>query len=71
MHVFVDEDLGISSMEELKMVRPELKVDTGPRGTGSELAAKRALDLHGYSYSELEMRVAELSIRSFVRWLIE
>ena len=53
LHVFVDEDLGISSMEELKMVRPELKVDTGPRGTGSELAAKRALDLHGYSYSDI------------------
>ena len=53
LHVFVDVDLGISSMEELKLVRPELRVDTGPRGTGSELAAKRALDLHGYSYSDI------------------
>ena len=53
LHVFVDVELGISSMEELAMVRPELKVDTGPRGTGSELAAKRVLDLHSYSYSDI------------------
>jgi TRAP transporter TAXI family solute receptor len=53
LHVFIDSDLGLSSMVDLARVRPELRIDTGPRGTGSELAAKRVLDLHGYSYAEI------------------
>ena len=53
LHFFIDAELGISSMEELVIKRPELRVDTGPRGTGSELAAKRVLALHGYSYSDI------------------
>ena len=53
LHVFIDTELGLTSMVDLARVRPELRIDTGPRGTGSELAAKRVLDLHGYSYAEI------------------
>ena len=53
LHVFVSEELGVVSMEGLAAEKPELRVDTGPRGTGSELAAKRVLELHGYSYDDI------------------
>jgi len=53
LHVFVSEELGVDSMEGLATEKPELRVDTGPRGTGSELAAKRVLELHGYSYDDI------------------
>ena len=53
LHVFVTSKLGIDSMERLATEKPELRVDTGPRGTGSELAAKRVLELHGYSYDDI------------------
>lgn len=53
MHVFVAAELGVHSMGDLATEKPELRVDTGPRGTGSELSAKRALELHGYSYENI------------------
>lgn len=53
LHVFVTAELGVDSMEGLATEKPELRVDTGPRGTGSELAAKRVLELHGYSYDDI------------------
>ena len=56
LHVFVAAELGVQSMEELVTEKPELKVDTGPRGTGSELASKRVLELHGYSYEDIRDR---------------
>ena len=56
LHIFVTAELGVESMERLAMEKPELRVDTGPRGTGSELAAKRVLELHGYSYDDIRER---------------
>ncbi len=56
LHIFVSAELGVESMVELAAARPKLRIDTGPRGTGSELAAKRVLELYGYGYQEIRDR---------------
>ncbi len=56
LHIFVASELGVQSMEELSTLRPKLRIDTGPRGTGSELAAKRVLEMVGYGYTDIRER---------------
>ncbi len=53
VHAFVLADSGIEAWEDLAAKSYPLKVDTGPRGTGGELAASRALTLVGAGYDAL------------------
>jgi len=53
LHPFVLASSPITSFEELVKRKYPLKVDTGPRGTGGELAAQRALAANGASYEDL------------------
>lgn len=54
IHPFVKDDLGISSLREIAEKEIPIKIDTGPRGTGGELAASRVLEAHGASYDKIE-----------------
>lgn len=53
IHPFFSKDLGISSMREIAEKKIPLKIDTGPKGGGGELAASRILEAHGASYDNI------------------
>ncbi|EFL87636.1 TAXI family TRAP transporter solute-binding subunit [Ahrensia sp. R2A130] len=56
MHIYVDKKLGVTSIREIADKNIALKVDTGPRGGGGELAAGRVLAAHGSSYDQIKER---------------
>jgi len=53
IHQIVLRDSGITSLAEVSAKQYPLKVDTGPRGTGGELAASRLLELYGAGYKNI------------------
>jgi TRAP transporter TAXI family solute receptor len=54
MHPWILKKVGISRLKELADKKFGVRLDTGPRGTGGELAASRALELHGASYQNIK-----------------
>jgi len=54
LHPWILKSAGFSNLREIAAKKHRLKVDTGPRGTGGELAAQRALALHGLSYENIK-----------------
>jgi uncharacterized protein len=54
LHPFVIGSAPINSFDELVSKKYPLKVDTGPRGTGGELAAQRAMAYNGASYEDIK-----------------
>ncbi len=54
MHVYFDTSLGIEELGDIAERKIPLKVDTGPRGGGGELAAGRMLAAHGASYENIQ-----------------
>lgn len=54
IHPFFKAKLGIDSIDDLATQEIRLKIDTGPRGTGGELAAGRVLAAHGASYDSID-----------------
>jgi TRAP transporter TAXI family solute receptor len=54
LHAFVLEDTGITVWRDFAAQEYPLTVDTGPRGTGGELAASRALELYGAGYDNIK-----------------
>lgn len=54
MHVYFDKKLGIESLTDIADRKIPLKIDTGPRGGGGELAAGRMLAAHGASYENIQ-----------------
>ncbi|HVL59260.1 MAG TPA: TAXI family TRAP transporter solute-binding subunit [Burkholderiaceae bacterium] len=53
LHPFIIASAPVKSFEEIASRKYPLKVDTGPRGTGGELAAQRAMEAMGVSYEDL------------------
>ena len=53
VHAIVRRDSGITALSDLAAEHYPLSVDTGPRGTGGELAASRLLELYGASYANI------------------
>lgn len=53
LHAFVLADTGITQLSDFASKQYPLEVDTGPRGTGGELAASRALNLYGAGYDNI------------------
>lgn len=53
LHPWVTADLGAKTMGDLAAKHVPIKIDTGPRGTGGELAASRSLEAHGMSYAQI------------------
>lgn len=53
IHQIVLRDSGITSLADVAAKEYPLKVDTGPRGTGGELAASRLLALYGADYENI------------------
>jgi len=54
LHPFVIASAPVSTFEEIVARKYPLKVDTGSRGTGGELAAQRAMAAHGASYENIK-----------------
>lgn len=54
MHVYFDNSLGIETLDDIAARQIPLKIDTGPRGGGGELAAGRMLAAHGASYEDIQ-----------------
>ncbi|NIA68524.1 TAXI family TRAP transporter solute-binding subunit [Pelagibius litoralis] len=54
IHIYVDRKLGVESIRAIADGKMPLKVDTGPRGGGGELAAGRVLAAHGVSYDNIK-----------------
>jgi hypothetical protein len=53
VHAIVLESSGITSLADIAAQEHALTIDTGPRGTGGELAASRLLELYGASYDNI------------------
>ncbi len=53
VHAIVLENSGITSLADIAAKEHPLTIDTGPRGTGGELAASRLLDLYGANYGNI------------------
>jgi TRAP transporter TAXI family solute receptor len=53
VHAIVLRRSGLTSLRDIAAGQYRLKVDTGPRGTGGELAASRLLALYGADYKRL------------------
>jgi uncharacterized protein len=53
MHPWVLAERGVSTLQEVAEQQMPLRIDTGTRGTGGELAAMRALEAHGVSYENI------------------
>jgi len=53
IHAWILKSVGINSIREIAQKKFPLKLDSGPRGTGGELAASRCLELHGASYQNI------------------
>ncbi len=53
VHPWILSSKGINSLNEFAEKQPAVRIDTGPRGTGGELAASRALELHGITYDDI------------------
>jgi TRAP transporter TAXI family solute receptor len=54
LHPWILRNTGFTNIREIANKKYKLKVDTGPRGTGGELAAQRCLALHGASYENIK-----------------
>ena len=54
LHPWILRSTGFNNLREIAAKKYGLKVDTGPRGTGGELAAQRSLALHGVSYEKIK-----------------
>lgn len=61
IHPFVTERLGLDSLNEISEKQLPLKIDTGPRGSGGELAASRVLAAHGASYDNIRAWGGEIT----------
>ena len=53
LHPIFLSDTGITSLADIAAREIPLRVDTGPRGTGGELAASRLLELYGAGYDNI------------------
>ncbi|MEX0730196.1 MAG: TAXI family TRAP transporter solute-binding subunit [Aquisalimonadaceae bacterium] len=53
LHPFILTDAPVNSLKELGDKRHRIRIDTGTRGTGGELAAARTLAAHGASYDNI------------------
>jgi hypothetical protein len=53
LHAWVLKSVRINTIKEIAEKKLPLKLDSGPRGTGGELAALRCLELHGASYGNI------------------
>jgi hypothetical protein len=53
LHPIVLESSGITSLDDLAAREIGVSIDTGPRGTGGELAASRLLELYGAGYANI------------------
>jgi uncharacterized protein len=53
LHPWVLSELDVSTLGELAEQQIGVSIDTGPRGTGGELSASRALELHGMGYDQI------------------
>lgn len=53
IHAWMLKSVGINTLKEIAQKKFPLKLDSGPRGTGGELAAARCLELHGASYQNI------------------
>ena len=53
VHAFVLADTPVNTLTELADSEYAIRIDTGTRGTGGELAAARALEAHGASYDNI------------------
>jgi TRAP transporter TAXI family solute receptor len=53
LHPWILKSSKLNTLTEIAAKKYRLKVDTGPRGTGGELAAQRAMALHGASYENI------------------
>lgn len=54
LHPFILASAPVATFEEIAAKKYPLKADTGPRGTGGELAAQRAMEAHGVSYDNIK-----------------
>lgn len=54
LHPFVIASAPVASFEDIAAKKYPLKVDTGSRGTGGELAAQRAMAANGASYENIK-----------------
>jgi TRAP transporter TAXI family solute receptor len=54
IHAWMLKSVGINTIKEIAQKKFPLKLDSGPRGTGGELAAARCLELHGASYQNIK-----------------
>jgi len=54
MHPFVLESANINSLKQIAEEQIGIKIDTGPLGTGGELAAKRLLEAYGITYEKIK-----------------
>ena len=53
MHPWILAERGVTTVSELAERQMPVRIDTGTRGTGGELAAMRALEAHGVSYDNI------------------
>jgi TRAP transporter TAXI family solute receptor len=53
IHPWMLKSAGFTTLKEIATKKHRLKIDTGTRGTGGELAAQRSLALHGMSYETI------------------
>lgn len=53
MHPWILKGTGITSLKNLAEKKFPVKLDTGTRGTGGELAASRTLEIEGASYADI------------------
>lgn len=53
MHPWILTERGVSTLAEVAEEQMPIRIDTGTRGTGGELAASRALEAHGVSYDSI------------------
>jgi len=53
VHAIVLSSSGLNSLRDLAARKYPFEVDTGPRGTGGELAASRLLELYGAGYDNI------------------
>lgn len=53
VHPWFAAESGVTSFADLRDQRPAIRLDTGSRGTGGELAAARMLAAHGITYDDI------------------
>lgn len=54
LHPWILADTGVTTLAEVAERQMPVQIDTGPRGTGGELAAARALEAHGVGYENIQ-----------------